>query len=300
MTPPKDIAASVRQRLLNRAKRQRRPFNELLQYYAMERFLYRLSQSVHVDRFILKGALMLRVWRSPQLRPTMDIDMLGMASNQEADIVAQVQDILTVDVEADGLVFDPASIQTERITEDADYEGFRIRFLGALGSAGIKMQIDIGFGDIVYPEPERAGLPTMLNFPAPRLLCYSRESSIAEKFEALVRWGMLNSRMKDFYDIWLLSRQFDFDGARMTEAIRLTLKRRGTKLPAEIDAFTEHFIEAKQAQWAAFRKRLGQEQVPISFREIAASVDNFLSPIVAGFSPDKKTPTNWAAPGPWA
>jgi len=264
------------------------------------RFLYRLSQSVHVDRFILKGALMLRVWRSPELRPTMDIDMLGITSNQEADIVAQVQDILTVDVETDGLAFDPASIQAERITEDADYEGIRIRFLGALGSARINMQIDIGFGDIVYPEPEESDLPTMLNSPAPRLLCYSRESSIAEKFEAMVKLGMLNSRMKDFYDIWLLSRQFDFDGPRLTEAIRLTFERRGTKMPAEIDAFTESFIEAKQTQWAAFRKRLGQEHVPILFKEIAASVDSFLSPIVAVFSSGKQSPTNWTAPGPWA
>lgn len=300
MTTPKNIPASVRQRLLNRAKSDRRPFNELLQYYAMERFLYRLSQSVHVDRFILKGALMLRVWRSPELRPTMDIDMLGITSNQEADIVAQVQDILTVDVETDGLAFDPASIQAERITEDADYEGIRIRFLGALGSARINMQIDIGFGDIVYPEPEESDLPTMLNSPAPRLLCYSRESSIAEKFEAMVKLGMLNSRMKDFYDIWLLSRQFDFDGPRLTEAIRLTFERRGTKMPAEIDAFTESFIEAKQTQWAAFRKRLGQEHVPISFKEIAASVDSFLSPIVAVFSSGKQSPTKWTAPGPWA
>jgi len=300
MTTPKNIPASVRQRLLNRAKSDRRPFNELLQYYAMERFLYRLSQSVHVDRFILKGALMLRVWRSPELRPTMDIDMLGITSNQEADIVAQVQDILTVDVETDGLAFDPASIQAERITEDADYEGIRIRFLGALGSARINMQIDIGFGDIVYPEPEESDLPTMLNSPAPRLLCYSRESSIAEKFEAMVKLGMLNSRMKDFYDIWLLSRQYDFDGPRLTEAIRLTFERRGTKMPAEIDAFTESFIEAKQTQWAAFRKRLGQEHVPILFKEIAASVDSFLSPIVAVFSSGKQSPTNWTAPGPWA
>jgi len=125
MTPPKNIPASVRQRLLNRAKNDRRPFNELLQYYAMERFLYRLSQSVHADRFILKGALMLRVWRAPELRPTMDIDLLGRTSNEEADIVAQIRGILTVDVEADGLTFDPDSIRAERITEDADYEGIR-------------------------------------------------------------------------------------------------------------------------------------------------------------------------------
>ncbi|MBN1495391.1 MAG: nucleotidyl transferase AbiEii/AbiGii toxin family protein, partial [Spirochaetes bacterium] len=253
MTSSRDMAASVRQRLLNRARSERRPFNELLQYYAMERFLYRLSQSVHVDRFILKGALMLRVWRSPELRPTMDIDMLGRTSNEEADIIAQIQDILAVDVETDGLAFYPASIQAERIAEDAEYNGIRIRFMGALGSARINMQIDIGFGDVVYPEPEMSDLPTMLNSTTPRLLCYSRESSIAEKLEAIVKLGVLNSRMKDFYDIWLLSRQFDFDGAKLTEAIRLTFKQRGTAIHAEIDAFAEPFIEAKQTQWVAFR-----------------------------------------------
>jgi predicted nucleotidyltransferase component of viral defense system len=266
----------------------------------MERFLYRLSQSVHVDRFILKGALMLRVWRSPEFRPTMDIDMLGRTSNEAADIVAQIQDILTADVETDGLAFDPDSIQAEQITEDADYEGIRIRFLGALGTARINMQIDIGFGDVVYPEPEESDLPTMLNSPAPRLLCYSRESSIAEKLEAMVKLGMLNSRMKDFYDIWLLSRQFDFDGAKLAEAIRLTFERRGTELPAEIEAFTESFIEAKQTQWSAFRKRLGQDPVPASFRKIAAAADTFLSPIVVVLSSGRPIPTYWAAPGPWA
>ncbi len=299
MKSPRNIPASVRQRLLNRAKSDRRPFNELLQYYAMERFLYRLSQSAHADRFILKGALMLRVWRSPELRPTMDIDMLGKTSNEEADIVAQIRDILTVDVETDGLAFDPDSIQAERITEDADYEGIRIRFLGALGSARINMQIDIGFGDVVYPEPEESDLPTMLNSPAPRLLCYSRESSIAEKLEAMVKLGMLNSRMKDFYDIWLLSRQFDFDGTKLAEAIRLTFEQRGTTLPAEIEAFTEPFIEAKQTQWAAFWKRLQQNHVPASFREITVSVNRFLSPIVAALSSGKPSPTNWTAPGAW-
>jgi len=299
MTPPTNISASVRQRLLNLAKRDRRPFNELLQYYAMERFLYRLSLSAHADRFVLKGALMLRVWRSPELRPTMDIDMLGRTSNEEADIVVQIRDVLNVDVEADGLAFDPDSIQAERITEDADYEGIRIRFLGALGSARINMQIDIGFGDVVYPEPEASDLPTILNSPAPRLLCYSRESSISEKLEAMVKLGMLNSRMKDFYDIWLLSRQFDFDGATLTEAIRLTFERRRTKLPLEVEAFADPFIEAKQAQWAAFYKRLQQDDVPTSFGEITASVDRFLSPIVAALSSDRPSPINWTAPGPW-
>ncbi|NOY46306.1 MAG: nucleotidyl transferase AbiEii/AbiGii toxin family protein [Deltaproteobacteria bacterium] len=299
MRSPRNIPASVRQRLLDRARRDRRPFNELLQYYAMERFLYRLSRSAHADRFVLKGALMLRVWRAPELRPTMDIDMLGRTSNEVAAIVAQIRDILTVDVEADGLLFDPDSVRAERITEDADYEGIRIRFLGALSTARIHMQIDIGFGDIVYPEPEESELPTMLDSPAPRLLCYSRESTIAEKFEAMVKLGVLNSRMKDFYDIWLLSRRFDFDGADLAEAVRRTFERRGTTLPAEIEAFTEPFVSAKQTQWAAFRKRLGQDPVSASFGDIVAHVDGFLSPIVASLSSGKPPPTKWSAPGPW-
>jgi hypothetical protein len=265
----------------------------------MERFLYRLSQSSHADRFILKGALMLRVWRSPALRPTMDIDMLGRTSNEETDIVTQVRDILTVNVETDGLAFDPDSIQVERITEVADYDGIRVRFLGALGSARINMQVDIGFGDVVYPEPEESDLPTMLNFSAPRMLCYSRESFISEKLEAMVKLGMLNSRMKDFYDIWLLSQQFNFDGAKLAEAIRRTFERRGTAQPAEIEAFAEPFIVAKQIQWAAFWKRLQEDHIPASFREIVTSVNRFLSPIIDALSSGKSSPKNWTAPGPW-
>ena len=156
MKPTTNVAASVRQKLLNKARSSGRPFNELLQYYAMERFLYRLSLSNHAERFILKGALMLRAWRSPEARPTMDIDMLGRTSNTEADIIAQIKDILGVAVPDDGLAFEPDSILAETITEDADYEGIRIRFKGSLGVARISMQIDIGFGDIVHPDPEMA------------------------------------------------------------------------------------------------------------------------------------------------
>lgn len=295
----KNTAASVRQRLLNRARNDQRPFGELLQYYAMERFLFRLSQSEHAGQFILKGALMLRAWQSPELRPTMDIDFLGRTSNEETDIAAQIRDILSVAVEPDGLVFDPDSIQTERITEDADYEGIRVRFRGELDSAQVNMQIDIGFGDVVYPGPERAPLPTVLDFPAPQLLCYSRESAIAEKFQAMVKLGELNSRMKDFYDIWLLSRQFDFEGERLAEAIRLTFDQRGTVLPEVISAFTEDFSEAKQTQWAAFHRRLRQDHVPATFSEVVASIKGFVGPLVAGLNLGKEVPQSWFAPGPW-
>lgn len=296
---PRNTAASVRRRLLNRARSDQRPFNELLQYYAMERFLFRLSQSTHADRFILKGALMLSAWRSAELRPTMDIDLLGRTSNETASIVAQIRDILLAEVDPDGLVFDPSTIQAERITEDDDYEGIRVRFRGALDSARVNMQIDIGFGDVVFPAPAESALPTLLDSPAPRLLCYSRESAIAEKFEAMVKLRELNSRMKDFYDIWLLSRQFDFAGENMAEAIRLTFDRRGTPLPNDIVAFTEGFGETKQTQWAAFHRRLRQDHVPALFSEVVLSVREFLLPLTATLSSGKAAPSRWTAPGPW-
>jgi hypothetical protein len=300
MKPTRNVAASVRQRLINRAKSDKRPFNELIQYYAMERFLYRLSRSAHADRFILKGALMLRAWRSPEFRPTMDIDLLGRTSNEETGIVAQIRDIMAVVVELDGLTFDPDSIRSERITEDADYEGIRVRFRGMLTSARVSMQIDIGFGDIVYPGPQESDLPTILDSPAPRLLCYSQESTIAEKFEAMVKLGVLNSRMKDFYDIWLLSRQFDFDGANLAEAIRLTFDRRGTVLPADIEAFNKTFIDSKQVQWTAFWKRIQQDHIPASFNDIVSAMETFLSPLVSALSQGNPKPASWTAPGPWS
>lgn len=295
----RNTAASIRQRLLNRARNDQRPFNELLQYYAMERFLYRLSQSAHAEQFILKGALMLRAWRSPELRSTMDIDLLGRTSNETASIVAQICDILSAAVDPDGLAFDQDSILAERITEDADYEGIRIRFQGNLDSARVNMQIDIGFGDIVFPGPEESDLPTLLGSPAPRMLCYSRESAIAEKFEAMVKLRELNSRMKDFYDIWLLSRQFGFAGENMAEAIRLTFDRRGTPLPDDVLAFTEGFGETKQTQWAAFHRRLRQDHVPMLFSEVVLSVREFLLPLTVALSSGKAAPSRWTAPGPW-
>jgi predicted nucleotidyltransferase component of viral defense system len=297
---PKNIPASVRQQLLNRAKNDKRPFNEILQYYAMERFLYRLSQSIHADRFILKGALMLRAWRSPEFRPTMDIDMLGITSNEEASIVDQIRDVMTVEVAPDGLTFDPGSIQSERITEDADYEGIRVRFRGSLDTARVNMQMDIGFGDVIYPGPEESDFPVMLEDPAPRLLCYSRESAIAEKFEAMVKLGILNSRMKDFYDIWLLSRQFDFDGVKLAEAIRLTFERRGTSFPQRVEAFEQPFIDAKQVQWTAFHNRLQQEHTPRDFNDVVSVVEEFLSPLISLIVQGSHQPLRWTGSGPWS
>ncbi len=294
-----NTAVSVRQRLLNLARKDQRPFNELLQYYAMERFLYRLSQSEHKDQFVLKGAMMLKIWQSPESRPTMDIDFLGRTSNEKAAITAQIYDILAVAVEADGLIFNPALIQTERITEDADYEGIRVCFRGKLDSARIHMQIDIGFGDIIFPAPKVSELPTLLGSPAPQLLCYSRESAIAEKLEAMVTLGQLNSRMKDFYDIWRLSRQFEFSGYNMAEAIRLTFEQRKTQIPDSVSAFGEEFVAIKQIQWTAFHRRLQQAHVPEDFADIVLAVRNFIEPLVVALSTGNGIPNHWTASDSW-
>ena len=296
---PSNLAASVRQRLLNRARNDHRPFNELFQYYAMERFLYRLSRSPHAKRFVLKGALMLRAWNSPEFRPTMDIDVLGKTKNEDANLIAQIKDIIALEVLPDGLVFAPESIRAERITQDADYEGIRLRFKAVLVSAKVTIQIDVGFGDVVFPEPKPCTLPTLLDFPPPKLMGYSRESAIAEKFEAMVRHRELNSRMKDFYDVWLLARQFDFEGKVLGEAIRLTFDTRRVLLPEVIIAFTDSFISDKQAAWTAFRKRLEQNSIPESFAEVVAVVDGFLSPVVKAIIAKRHVSGKWRATGPW-
>jgi len=280
---PANIAASVRQRLLNLARAENRPFNELLQYYAMERYLYRLSRSGHSERFILKGALVLRVWSFPAQRSTMDIDLLGRTSNRPEDVSEVIREIMDVDAEADGLVYSPASVRAERITEDAEYDGIRIRFEVRLDTAKIFMQVDIGFGDAVHPAPVVAELPTILGDPAPRLLCYSRESVVAEKLEAMARHGELNSRMKDFYDLWQLSKQYDFEGETLAEAVRLTFERRERARSRSLAAFSSTFIETKQVQWDAFRHRSRLGQAPDSFREVVAELEEFLVPVLTGF-----------------
>ncbi len=265
----------------------------------MERFLYRLSQSKHAERFILKGALMLRALRSPELRPTMDIDMLGKTSNDINSIIEQIKDIILVNAEPDGLLFDLESIKAERIKEDADYEGVRVRFIGTLDNARVNMQIDVGFDDIVYPEPVMTDFPTILKSPVPKLFCYSRESAIAEKFEAMLKLGELNSRMKDFYDIWLLSKQFDFDGKVLSVAMRLTLEHRGTEIPDIITAFTKGVIEAKQIQWKAFHQRLAQEHIPNDFANIVMGVEAFLGEVIEILKLDFDFTPNWNASGTW-
>lgn len=298
---PRNIAASIHRRLLDKAKDSARPFNELFQYYAIERFLYRLSRSSHAGEFVLKGALMFLVWELRSSRSTMDIDMLGRMKNSPEAVIATVREICRQEVEPDGVVFDPESVGGERITEGADYEGVRIRFRGSLDTARIAIQLDVGFGDIVIPSPVRVAYPTILDLPAPVIRGYSRESTIAEKFEAMVRHDVMNSRMKDFWDVRLLSRQFDFNGETLAKAIAETFATRHTPVPADPVAFTEAFMrdKTKQAQWKAFLHKIRMAGDSDAFADAVYAVSSFLMPVVDHLVNHQPIPTVWKAPGPW-
>lgn len=279
----KNMGASVRQRLLNHAKASGRPFAEALQYYAMERFLYRLSVSPHVETFTLKGALLLTAWRAPISRPTMDIDLLGRTDNAVDTIVTLMREISQWAVSDDGIVFEPTSFAGEAIREDADYAGVRATFIGRVNSARVHMQIDIGFGDVMTPGPETLTYPTILDFPAPTLSGYSRETVVAEKLQALVQLRLLNTRMKDYFDLWLLTRQPELNKEVLGTAIKRTLANRGMEIdPAPIGlspAFGDD--PAKQTQWIAFLKRARLTEAPRSLSDVVEELHKFFATILS-------------------
>lgn len=278
----KNMGASVRQRLLNHAKDSDRPFAEVLQYYAMERFLYRLSVSPHADKFLLKGALLLTAWQAPISRPTMDIDLLGRTDNAIDSIVQLMQEVAQLEVPDDGLAFVITSFSGAAIREDADYSGVRVAFTGLLNAARVHMQIDIGFGDVVTPGPERLTYPTLLDFPAPILSGYSRETVMAEKLQALVQLRMLNTRMKDYFDLWLLSQQPQLNRETLATAIEHTFRNRKMEIDKTPIGLSPEFGNdpTKQMQWRAFLKRSALTEVPDSLNEVVAELWAFFGPLL--------------------
>lgn len=272
------VAAAVRNALRARAKQEDRRVDELLQYYAMERFLYRLSISPERERFILKGALLLRVWDTLDTRATRDIDMLGRLANDPSVIRGSIEQICAQDAPDDGVAFDTADLQLETITEDADYLGVRVRFLASIGSARQVMRLDVGFGDAALVQDDLV-YPTLLDHPAPVLRGYAPESSIAEKYQAMVKLGLVNSRMKDYYDIWLLSRQFAFEGRKLQQAIEQTFGRRATPLEEDPLGLRMVFAEdpTKRSQWQGFVRRARIDDAP-GLTEAVAAASNLLLP----------------------
>jgi len=279
----KNMGASVRQRLLNHAKASGRPFAEVLQYYAMERFLYRLSVSPHVEIFTLKGALLLTAWQAPISRPTMDIDLLGRTDNAVDKTVALLREISQLAVSDDGITFDPASFAGEAIREDADYAGVRTAFIGRVDNARVHMQIDIGFGDVMTPGPETVTYPTILDFPAPTLMGYSRETVVAEKLQALVQLRMLNTRMKDYFDLWLLTRQPELNPKVLRTAIQRTFANRGMEIDTDPIGLSPAFGEdpKKQIQWGAFLKRARLSEAPRHLSEVVENLRQFFATILS-------------------
>jgi predicted nucleotidyltransferase component of viral defense system len=296
-----DLGASVRQRLLDQSRAQNGPFQELLQYFAMERFLYRLARSPHADRFILKGALLLTAWRAPLSRPTMDIDLAGKTDNQLDHIREIVAAVCEIAVESDGIEFNRASIEVNRIKEDADYEGVRVQFHATLARARIPMQLDIGFGDVITPEPAEIEYPTLLNFPAPVLRAYPKETVVAEKLEALTALGLLNSRIKDYYDLALLSRMYPFEGERLAEAISATFRHRGTTIEAEPIGLTQAYCDdpARDLQWRAFvrRSRFGEEAGNLT--HLVEKIRFFALPVLSTIASENPFKARWKPGGPW-
>lgn len=296
-----NVAASVRQRLLNEARATGRPFNELLQYFAMERFLYRLSKSPHGEKFVLKGALMFPTWDVSLTRPTKDIDLLGHVANDIERIVAVTKEVCGQGVEPDGLDFDQKSVRGGRIAEEAEYEGVRVGFNGTLGTASVAMQLDVGFGDVVVPSPVTIDYPTILDLPAPRIRGYTRESVIAEKFHTMVRRGLLNSRMRDFFDVWALSRRFDFEGDVLAASIRETFARRNLEVAPRPVALTEEFAAdtAKAAQWRGFLRRSRLKGAPDELADVVVAIAAFLGPVAEVLHEGGELEARWRAPGPW-
>ncbi len=297
---PRHLGASVRQRLLNRARAEGRPFQEILQYFSIERFLYRLAKSPFADQFVLKGALLLTAWKAPVTRPTIDIDLAGQTSNELEHVRSIIADVCQLNAEPDGLEFDAASIEVQRIKEDAEYEGVRLRFNATLARARIRMQVDIGFGDVIVPEPTEVEYPAMLEFPPPVPRGYPKETVVAEKLEALTVLGMLNSRIKDYDDLALLSRLYSFEGALLVLAIRSTFLHRGTTVEANPVGLREAYSSdpARAAQWRAFLRRSRLDS-GWDLEKIVERVHLFASEPLAAPAEDRSFGRHWRPGGPW-
>lgn len=274
----RNIEQSVKDRLKNLARSSGRDYNFVCIQYMHERFLARLEQSDYKQHFILKGALLLLAYNVSRVRPTKDIDFLGnQLSNQDDGIDTAIRQIAEIDLE-DGVQFHGDKIEIDEITKDADYAGVRVRLSALVGGDYQRLQIDIGFGDVIVHGPVEMSYPALLDFDPPKVNAYSLESAIAEKLQAIVNLGIFGSRMKDFYDIWFLTKTRGFDGERLTEAIEATFQKRNTKISDVKLIFESDFIQDsnKSKQWDAFIKRISIEE-QVSFESVMEDLKAYFS-----------------------
>ena len=287
--PRKNVGASVRALLLDRSRVERMDFQILLTRYALERLLHRLSQSPHRDRFVLKGAMLFVTWVEDPFRPTRDLDFLGYGENSPEAIGGTFREICGQPVDDDGVEFDIGAITAVPIREDVEYGGFRVRPSATIAGARVPIQVDIGFGDAVTPGPVEIVYPPLLDAPAPRLRAYPVMTVVAEKFQALVQLGIANSRLKDFYDLWLIAQTFEFDRASLAEAMRQTFARRETMLPTEKPiGLSDAYADAWGRQWKAFLGRERMASAPIDLAVVVSDLAGFLLPLIAPAEKDER------------
>lgn len=292
----KNVGASVRARLLERARTEKSDFQILLTRYALERLLYRLSVSEHRETFILKGAMLFATWVEDPFRPTRDLDLLGFGESNAAKLEQTFRNVCATKVDDDGVEFDVRALKATPIREEAKYGGVRVETTATIDGAEIPIQIDIGFGDAITPAPVEIDFPVLLDSPAPRLRAYPVETVVAEKFEALVSLGIANSRLKDFYDLWSIATNFELQHSVLREAILRTFERRGTTVPIDAPVgLTDEYARAWARQWRAFLGRERMAAAPAELSDVVALVWTFLKPTVA---PSKRALV-WQAGGEW-
>lgn len=299
---PTNVPASVRARLKNRADELGLEFNQALQYYAIERFLYRLSKTRWADLLVVKGAAMLRVWDGAVARPTRDIDFLARMDNSPEAVAAMVRECLSVE-SADGLEFSSV-VGVEPITVEDRYPGARAIITGTLSGARISLQLDIGVGDSAVPEPGWVDYPTLLDMGSPRVLAYQPVTAVAEKLHAMISKGLLNSRVKDYYDIWMLASSMSLDGSDLCAGIAATFGQRGTTIPRDRpNELGNDYVQRPEAQamWAAFIKRLGTTGAGApSLAEAVELIATFVMPAAAAAASGERFAKIWTPGRGWA
>ena len=300
-TPPSGDPAAVHRGLLAIARERKADFNAILVQYAIERLIDRLGRSTESPRFVLKGAMLFRVWTGELHRPTKDVDFLGHGDPSPESIAEAVRAITSV-ASDDGLRFDPESISAEEIREEQDYDGVRVTVTAYLAHVPITVRIDVGFGDAVTPEAVERPFPTLLGHDAPMIRAYPPETSVAEKVDAMCKLGIINSRMKDYYDVIMISRRFEFDGEVLAGALRATLERRGTPLPTGTPTgLSDKFgaDDEKQRQWNAYLKRMKIDDVPTALPEVVTTIQQFVLPALEAASEPSRAPGGWVPALGW-
>jgi predicted nucleotidyltransferase component of viral defense system len=296
------LPISVQVRLARHAKSAGLDPNLVLTRFALERFLYRLSKSPYAERFVLKGALLMLVWLGETIRPTRDGDLLGFGDLSARSLTQVLGEVCGVDVEPDGVEFLPASIKVIPIRPENAYGGMRATLAGRLGKARLRVQLDVGIGDAVIPEPEWLVYPPLLEFPGPRLRAYRPETAIAEKLHAMVVLGEANSRMRDFFDVFALAERRQFEGRPLAESVRATFERRRTPVPETLPlALTPEFaaLRDKQVQWRGFLRKNGLSSAPVELGAVVARLAEFLRPVIAAARRAASFSDTWPPGGPW-